>query len=45
MSKASDKFISEAEGKLATGRYTAQEFLQIISHVTERPFEKMAGEE
>ena len=45
MSKASDKFIREAEGKLATGRYTAQEFLQIVSHVTEKSFEKMADEE
>ena len=45
MSKASDKFISEAEGKLATGRYTAQEFLQIVSHVFEKSFEKMANEE
>ena len=46
MSKASDKFISEAKEKLATGRcYTAQEFLQIVSHVTEETFEKMADEE
>ena len=45
ISKASDKFISEAEGKLATGRYTAQEFLQIVSHVSEKSFEKMADEE
>ena len=28
MSKVSDKFISEAEEKLATARYTAQEFPQ-----------------
>ena len=45
MYKASDKFISEAEGQLATGRYTAQEFLQIVPHVTEKSFEKMADEE
>ena len=45
MSKASDEFFSEAEGKLATGRYTAQEFLQIVSHVTEKSFKKMADEE
>ena len=45
MSKASNKFISEAEEKLATGRYTAQESLQIVSHVTEKSFEKMADEE
>ena len=35
MSEASDKFIFEAEEKLATGRYTAQEFLQIVSHIRE----------
>ena len=40
MTKASDKFISESERKLATGRYTAQEFLQIVSHVTRKSFEK-----
>ena len=40
MSKASDIFISEADEKLATGRYSAQEFLQIVSHVTEKSFEK-----
>ena len=45
MSEASDKFISEAEGKLATGPNTAQEFLQFVSHVTEKSFEKMANEE
>ena len=45
MSKASDKFISEAEEKLTTGRYTAQEFLQILFHVTEESFEKMADDE
>ena len=45
MSIASDKFIREAEEKLATGCYTAQEFLQIVSHVTEKSFEKMADEE
>ena len=45
MSKASDIFISEAEEKLATGRYSAQKFLQIVSHVTEKSFEKMADEE
>ena len=45
MSKASKKFISKAEEKLATGRYTAQEFLQIVSHVTEKSFEEMADEE
>ena len=45
MSKTSDEFISEAEGKLETGRYTAQEFLQIVSHVTDKSFEKMADEE
>ena len=43
-SKAADKFISKAEGKWATGRYTAQEFLQIVSHVTEKSFEKIAEE-
>ena len=37
--KASDKFIKEV--KLATERYTAQE-LQIVSHVTENFFGKMA---
>ena len=42
MSQASDKFVSEAGEKLATGRYTAQKLLQIISHVTEKPFKKMA---
>ena len=45
LSKASDKLISEAEEKLATGRYTAQEFLQIVSQVTEESFEIMADEE
>ena len=45
MSEASDKFISEAEEKLTTGRYTAQEFLQIVSHITENSFEKMAAKE
>ena len=40
MSEASDKFISEAEGKLTTRRYTAQEFLHFVSHVTEKFFEK-----
>ena len=45
MSKASDKIISEAEIKLATGRNTAQEALQIVSHVTEKSFEKVADEE
>ena len=45
ISKASDKFISEAEGKLATERYTAQDFLQIVSHGTEKFFEKMGHEE
>ena len=45
MPKASDKFISEAEEKLATGRYTTQEFLQIVSHATEKSSEKMADEE
>ena len=45
MSKASDKFISETEEKSATGRYTAQKFLQIVSHVTDKYFEKMADEE
>ena len=44
-SKASDKFISETEEKLATGRYTAQEFLQIVSHVTEKSFEKIVDQE
>ena len=45
MSKASNKFFSEAEEKFATGRYTAQEFLQIVSHVIEKSLEKMADEE
>ena len=45
MSKASDKFISETETKLATARYTAREFLQIISHVTEKSFEKIVDVE
>ena len=40
MSEASDKFNTEAEETLATGCYTAQEFLQIISHVTEKSFEE-----
>ena len=40
MSKASDTFVSETEEKLATGRFTAQEFLQIVSHVTEKSFKK-----
>ena len=44
-SKASDKFISEAEEKLTTGLYTAQAFLQIVSHVTEKSIEKKADEE
>ena len=28
-------FISDAEKKLASGPYTAEEFIQIVSHVTE----------
>ena len=39
--KASDKFLKEVEEKLATERYTAQE-LQIVSHVTEKFFGKVA---
>ena len=35
MPKASDKFNTDAEEKLATEGYTAQEFLQIVSHVRE----------
>ena len=35
MSRTYEKFISEAEEKSAPGRYIAQEFLQIVSHVTE----------
>ena len=35
MSKATDNSISKVEGKLATGCYSAQEILQIVSHVTE----------
>ena len=42
MPKASDKFNTDAEKKLAMEGYTAQEFVQIVSHVTEEPFEKMA---
>ena len=45
MSETSDKFISETEENLATGRYTEHEFLQIVSHVKEISFEKMADEE
>ena len=45
MSKAFDEFISEAEGKLETGRYTAQDFLQIVSHVTDKSSEKIGDEE
>ena len=45
MSKASHKIISDAEGRLATGRFTAQEILQIVSLVTEKSFEKMADGE
>ena len=45
MYKASDEFISEAEEKLATERNTAQEFLQIVSHVAEKSFEIMADME
>ena len=40
MSQSSEKFISEAEEKMPTGRYTAQELLQIVLYVTEKPFEK-----
>ena len=45
MSRASDNFFSKAEEKLATGRYAAQEFVQIVSHLTKISSGKMAKKE
>ena len=45
MFKASDELLVQLRKKLALGRYTANEILQIVSHVTEKSFEKMTDKE